>query len=550
MIPAKYLVVLTVSVVVVVSLFVFGVIPPSAYAPASQTTSSQNFFISLTDPATVPPGTTALYVTYSALQMSVSRNGAVSIQSLPGTGTVNVLDLQNNTIVLAATNLPNGSVVTKVKMNISNAVITIKGRNSTVVIGESGITANISASAAISGKQSALVDLIPSVTAIETTDKTIYVLTPSVKAVIAPISVFVQPSSNISSKRLSIPAVGNRLRFASNISVPQIFHSVTPTVNVTLASINVNGNDTNLAITLKNTGNSSVQLNGIMLNGSKKIYIPMPPANLMFRMPATTLVLPPPVLGGIGGPIFRITFPNGTVMNTTSYINVGLISGNQSSPPAITGHFYILKLLKPAYAISFNFSSALLNISGDEVIETSTIPNQTAPLPGQTVQNMTIPPNSTIVDLPLGTTLGIHFPKNISVSEPQPVPTAQMQEMPIGRMIFPNGTIGFPSMSFINSLNNSLSTNQVSNLLSSGVTNLNTSINPAEIPRGYILSPGASVTLTLNGQLSLGPSIQVPGPSGNEFISSPFAVLIPGASYTVGIFGISGVEVYTKITAS
>lgn len=548
--------------------------------PASQ----NNFFLSLSDPATVPSGTTALFVKYSALQLSVLDNGSTLVRTLPGSGTVNVLDLQNASIVLAVTSLPNGSKVTQIKVNISGAVITIGGQNSSVVIGESTITVNLTNNNTISGQKSAIIDLVPSVTAIETVDKTIYVLTPSVRAVMTPENVFAGRSINVSNGgQLPPPQVGEKQNFVPASNLTNIFRTVTPTIKITAASIAVSGNTTSISLTVKNTGNTSVELNGVLLNGSKKVYFPAPPANLLFRMPA--MVFPMPIIPPSSAPLpsnyipppkFVITLPNGTVMNTTATFNLSRPSFNGSlngstQPPQITGKFYLLDLVHPAEALLVNSTGALVNISGDRVIVTTTIqsppqPNQSSSNPQQGPMNVTIPPGSVIINLPISTTLYIQFPQGMKVPSPT-LPanvTLMAQNMPIGRMIFSNGSLGFPPLSLtrqsgqISSAQGSgsgvigSSANQgASSVISEGVSNISVQLPPGvQIPKGYDLGAGDSVTLTLSGLLTLGPAPQTSSGQQPVDIQPPFAVLIADDLYNIGVFGEGGSHAITQVTAS
>jgi hypothetical protein len=579
--------VIGVVVALIAGYAIFSFILPVASTPNNNAATTKNFFLSLTDPATVPVGTTALYVTYSALQLSVSHNGSVSTQALPGSGTVNVLALQNSSIVLAAVNVPNGSKVTQIKVNISNAVITINGKNNTVVIGEETLTINITTNNSISGERNGLVDLVPSVTAIETVDKTVYVLTASVRAVITPPSVFAGQSSNVpSGGQQQPPQIGSHINFSSNVNLTKLFSSVTPTIKITTASITVNGNDTDFSMTVQNTGNSSVELNGVMISGSKKVYFPPPPVNLFFHMPPMILMLPIMPPSGLslpqGEPLppkMIITYPNGTVLNTTSFftqpqsINQTFppstnVSNGSGVPPGMSGTFYLLDLAHTAYAISLNSSGALLNISGDTVAKTTTIPQppqmnatgQTGP------SNMTIPPGATIIQLPAGTTLYIQFPSGMPVPKLPTAPSsAETQDMIIGRMILSNGSLGFPPMSLNVSMGqqpNSVQgaqgtvTSQVnegtSNAVTEGASNLSINIPVSAIPKGYMLAAGASVTLTLDGLLTLGPTPQLSAnaASATQMIQPPFAVLISGDVYTINLLGKMGAHAETQITAS
>ena len=579
-----------VTVVAVIAIVAGYMIFNNLFPTTSSVPLQKNFFLSLTDPATVPQGTTALFVTYSALQLQISHSGGVSTQTLPGSGTVNVLSLQNSSIVLASTNVLNGSKVTQIKINISNAIITIGGENYTVVIGERTLTINVTSNNSISGQKNALVDLIPSVTAIETVDKTVYVLTANVRAVITPPSIFLSRSSSVQHGIIqSLPPVGSKVNFSSNVSLGKLFNNVTPTINVTSASISIDGNYTNLSVTVKNTGNDSVQLNGIMINGLKKVYFPQPPMSELFRLPSMIMQLPitPPAgvltpSGFIPPPKMVITFPNGTIMNTTSTFTLpsiptrppinstntktsnstGYINSTNSTVSlniTLNGTFYFLKIVTPAHAISLNSTGALVNVSGDIVYKTTTMPQFTHTIQQNGSQqgpalNVTIPAGATAVTLPVGTTLYIQFPAGMApptVTPPLQI-TLRAAKFPIGRMIFPNGTLGFPPMYAMSTkvVSNSTSANGAAlNTIANGATNTNVTINPDQIPKGYTLMPGDSITFTLSGLLNLGPSQQVQSDNGVK-IPSPFAVLISGDSYSINLFGKIGAHAETVVTAS
>lgn len=587
-----------VIVALVAGYAIFSFILPTTSNTANVATV-KNFFLSLTDPATVPTGTSALYVTYSALQLSVLYNGSTSTQALPGSGTVNVLDLQNSSIVLAATHIPNGSKVTRIKVNISSAVITVDGENSSVVIGEGTLTINLTTKNTISGRQSGLIDLVPSVTAIETVDKTVYVLTASVRAVIVPANVFagqsmnVQPNGNHSYPSTP-PLPGAHINFSSNVSLGKLFNSVTPTVKIIAASIVVTGNDTSFSMTVQNTGNSSVELNGIMVNGTKNVYFPQPNPSVLFQLP--TMIMPLPITppagmptppGFVPPPKMIITFPNGTVMNTTSTFmpppiqtqppingtmpppnstsNISAIVNMPGTTVSLSGTFYLLKIVTPAHAISLNSTGVLINVSGDIIYKTTTMPQFIPPNQQNGSQsqglapNITIPSGSVAVTLPMGTTLFMQFPPGMTppTVTPPPQMTSQAAKFPVGRMIFPNGTLGFPAVSATALQSHQIASSQqaqsvngiTSSVIANGATNLNVTITPDMIPKGYVLAPGDTATFTLNGLLYLGPSPQVQNNNAAE-IQPPFAVLVSGEVYTINLFGMGGVHAMTQTTAS
>ncbi len=556
-----FITIVAIVIVAVVGYVLVSGVFSTATQTGSQAATEKNLLLSLTDPATVPAGTTALFVTFSAMQIQVSNNGQTSTQSLPGSGTVNVLNLRNASIILATANVPNGSKVTQVKVNISNAVITIGGKNYTVVIGEGTLVVNLTTNNTVFGQKHAVLDLIPAITVIETIDKTIYVLTPNVRGVMPPPGMFARaPGANGIQ-----PPPGQIQNFTSGTNLSQVFRAVTPTISITSASLSASGNDTSLSVTVRNTGNSSVQLNGLMLNGSKEVFFPLPPASLLFKMPSIIFPFPAvprsmmPANASAVTPEFTVTFPNGTVMNTTdSFPMQPPPNSSNYPPPQQQMKIYIIDLIKPAYAISLNSTGAVINMSGENVVVEDSVPPSTLNQnmgPSYTDQNghqvpgnITIPQNSTVITLPIGTTMYISFPSSMTPpkmpSVPQTVLT-QLRNAPTFFMIFPNGTIGFPPVSMTQqAASGPASEFEVSNISSQPPSS-------AQIPKGYTLAANSSVTFTLNGLLVMGPSPTSPtGAPSNIVISPPFAVPISGNVYGISVIGMAGAHAQTQITAS
>ena len=537
-----------------------------------------NFFVGLTDPADVPSGTTALYVTYSAVQLSVSTNGVTSSILLPGGGTVNVLDLQNQSIVIATANVSNGSLVKQIKINVSSSIITINGVNYTVLIGEGTLTVNLTSSNTANGKNGALFDLIPSITEIQTADKNVFVLTPTVKAVISPGDNFAPEAGGSRSPNGEPPQVGTRLRFNSTSNITQILTGLgtARNVRITSAHIEVNGNYTSLNVTVENNGTSAVELDGLMFDGPKRVFLPT--INVSINIPSLQTNGMPfvPVNG-------TVIFPNGTV------VNVGSSFINSYSPPPIMFNFSA-----PASAIAHNSTSATFRVpAGSSILIIPSIPtprnssypppgngsylppgNESYPPPGNQTpasanSNNFQTPHFNTEPVPNGTIIIMRFPHQFSPppSAPTQNETGFSENMPIGRFIFANGTLGFPPMSVtVNPTQAPTLGSQYSNGQSSpepgqggnmgpgsggASSSLNTTLNlPTQLPPGFILNAGATYTFTLSGDITIGPATEVENENGPVRISPPTVELFSGDNYIISLFGKDGNIPSYNVTAT
>src|SRR5512137_1256359 len=79
------------------------------------------FLVMLTDPPTVPTGTTQLNLTYSGISLHVTyldgTNSWIPVQAM---GKVNLLSLLNMSQTIASIVLPTGSIVDKIRFGISS----------------------------------------------------------------------------------------------------------------------------------------------------------------------------------------------------------------------------------------------------------------------------------------------------------------------------------------------------------------------------------------------------------------------------------------------
>lgn len=93
-----------------------------------QALGKSSFAVMLTDPPTVPAGTTVLNLTYSDISLEVTyANGTTEWVSVGTSGTVNSFALVNMTKTIASTTIPTGSSVDKIEFTIANVDAVING---------------------------------------------------------------------------------------------------------------------------------------------------------------------------------------------------------------------------------------------------------------------------------------------------------------------------------------------------------------------------------------------------------------------------------------
>jgi len=218
-----------------------------------------NVPISLTDPPHVPAGTTALTINYSSVEahLSNSANSSGWISS-NASGRINLISLLNVSQTIGNVSLPANSLINMVRFEIKSAVIVINGTTYNVTVPSSQVTAHIESGAALNESAGILMDLSPTVATIFTQNSTIFVMVPSLKAVVV-------PQANTTER------VGQRRNLSANES--EALQSSKAMVNITSASFSVNGNTTSFSVTVRNSGNQSVEIRHIMIYGNESATI-------------------------------------------------------------------------------------------------------------------------------------------------------------------------------------------------------------------------------------------------------------------------------------
>lgn len=247
-------------IVVAVILAIVSVSP--AAAPAQKGLPNSSLIFSLTDPPQVPSGTNSLIVSYSSVQAHVTSSGGYGAWiNGAGGGTLDLMALVNSSQVIARASIPANASVNMLRFYISSAHIVVNGTTYNVTVPNGEITATLTQNAMINGSALALIDLSPTVATIVTQNSTIFVLVPSVKAIIVPAS----PETNATSQVGSTSGLNQTRRTELENSKPNL--------TMTGLSLGTSNNITTFSMTVKNNANTSVQIKHVMIFGNISVSV-------------------------------------------------------------------------------------------------------------------------------------------------------------------------------------------------------------------------------------------------------------------------------------
>ena len=222
--------------------------------------STGNVILSLTDPANVPSGTQNLSITYSAISVHTIGSNTSGWTNLSASGGVDLLSLSNSSIVLASTSIPNGTKINMLAFNVSNAQITINNTVYKVILPSNRIIAHINSTQSINGTVKVLLDLSPTVVTIVTANSTVFIMVPSIRAVIIP-----NPSQIIRT-----PGAKASLDLRDKAELEDI----TPNISISAVHLATANNITNLQVTVKDNSNTSVLIRHVQLFGNQSVVLP------------------------------------------------------------------------------------------------------------------------------------------------------------------------------------------------------------------------------------------------------------------------------------
>ncbi len=330
-------------IVIIVAAFALVIIPPSAKSGKMTTTGT--LAVLITDPPSVPSGVSAVFLSYSNLQVhsSGASNSSGWTTLSPSSGVVELLILVNSTRTLAISDVASGTF-DAVRFDISRVSATYASLNYSCSIfgNEQSVTAQISGGGVqvVAGQTSAaLIDL-----------NTVLV-----------------PLNNDNGSSGSSPL---QFQFAPQVASYDVNASVLPTSafttnalvqlsNSTLAQVEGQQSNalqiesaqlgpTSLTVTVKNNGNSSVNINTLELSASL-----LPNTTSGGDVPATAFMA-----------IFGTNSSSGLVLLSNNGVSQMTSTGYALSAGSSVTFSYSGEIILRQYSANVTISLALAVVSG------------------------------------------------------------------------------------------------------------------------------------------------------------------------------------------
>jgi hypothetical protein len=183
-----------IAAIVAVALIAAAVFLPGAGIFTQTNSSSGTLGVQLTDPPIVPQGVTNVYINYSEIEVHVADAGNYSgwYQIAPA-GEIDLMSVLNTSITLGSSNVKAGTF-NALGFNITSATVTADGKNESAFISSRHLIVPLvgNVQVAAGANEGVLVDLSPTVLAVENGTQTAYVLIPSAHALNIPHTVWTQ----------------------------------------------------------------------------------------------------------------------------------------------------------------------------------------------------------------------------------------------------------------------------------------------------------------------------------------------------------------------
>jgi hypothetical protein len=321
--------------------------------PAVSTAEEATLAVLLTDPPTVPAGTTQLNLTYADVLLHVIYpNGTEEWLPVGASGNVNLFSLVNMTQTLATITIPLNSTVDKVQFTIANVTAVINEETYNVTSLSDTFVVKVANGAVNQTLSGVLIDFNPTLVQIQATDENdttvyYYVLVPSANAIIV---------NDITSAHVK---VGTIIQIGENnrVRLVRVKEDFSKNLTIVSATLTANGNATGLSVTLKNDGDVTFRVFGMTLHGEFnttqswrfKVFgrgwhngcrVRIHPETIPFKVNDTSLI---PLYGsfwkygGFGSPFSSVTIAPGETLTLNFNDVIALYTGwRQDQNPLFT----------------------------------------------------------------------------------------------------------------------------------------------------------------------------------------------------------------------
>jgi hypothetical protein len=348
----KYGLAAVIVAVVIIGVSLFANLPNTSVVPTVPTVEGATFAVLLTDPPTVPAGTTQLNLTYTDVLLHVIYpNGTDEWLPVGAEGTVNLFSLINMTQTLATITVPLNSTVDKVQFTIADVTAVVNEQTYNVTSLSDTFVVKVVNGAVNKTLSGVLIDFNPTLVQIQASDENdttvyYYVLVPSANAIIV---------ENLTSAHVK---VGTIIKIGENnrVRLVRVKEDFSKNLTIVSATLTVNGNTTGLSVTLKNEGDVAFRIFGLTLHGEfnttqnwglkpfgrgwrEDFRVRIHPETIPFKLNGTTLV---PLYGAfwkpeLGRPFSSLTINPGESVTLNFNDVIALYTGwRQDQNPLFT----------------------------------------------------------------------------------------------------------------------------------------------------------------------------------------------------------------------
>ena len=253
-----------VGILVLVVLVAIGLLYTRLGRSSTTTINYQPVF--LTDPPSVPAGTSALIINYSLLRVHFS-NGADSgwVQAPYGNGSINLLNIINSSQLMGIAVVPvvvQNATIDEVRFDIFSASITVNGTTTNVIVPNREVTVRIVGRNELNATTGVIIDLSPTIITVYNNSSVGFVLVPSVRGIVV--------SNNTLHAHLNL-RVGEKIGIGGAEKAE--IERARPNITITSASLSTVGNSTRLSVTVRDNSNQSVVLHDVILFGNEDVHI-------------------------------------------------------------------------------------------------------------------------------------------------------------------------------------------------------------------------------------------------------------------------------------
>lgn len=252
--------------IVIASATIVAVLASLAYGMlnggAAHTQRTVNVPISITDPPTVPTGTTALYINYSSISVTISKAGSPETIPINASGRIDLMGLVNESQVIGTFTAQNDSALDGITFNISSASISIGNATYPVQLQSSNVSADIISKGRFNSSSGILLDFFPMIVPIYSNGTASFEMMAALRAAVVPSQAFAAGGQVAAYSRQPLPP-----------EIIGMFPAESQSIAVTDAHISVSGNTMSLYVDMRNNASNNIAVFGVML-GSGRLELP------------------------------------------------------------------------------------------------------------------------------------------------------------------------------------------------------------------------------------------------------------------------------------